>query len=167
MGERPRILAAAVGLVTAGVVGAGLALGGAAAFGAFEGKTVVRELADQPPATRAPAAFAQPGRQLSIHEIFRRSAPGDVQVTSTSVVRTEDPFFGLPQQQTERALGSGFVIDKAGHIVTNYHVVAGASNVQVSFSDNESMKARVVGVDPSTDVAVLQVKARARALTPL
>src|ERR671929_1046489 len=65
------------------------------------------------------------------------------------------------------ALGSGFVIDKAGHIITNDHVVEGARSVDVSFSNNESMRARIVGVDPSTDVAVLQVDAHSRALTPL
>src|SRR6266487_1099496 len=69
--------------------------------------------------------------------------------------------------QTQKALGSGFVMDKAGHIVTNYHVVAGARSVEVSFSNNDNMKARVVGSDPSTDIAVLQVDARSRALTPL
>lgn len=69
--------------------------------------------------------------------------------------------------QTEKALGSGFVIDKAGHIVTNYHVVAGAKSVQVSFSNNESLKASIVGADPTTDLAVLRVNAGARALTPL
>ncbi len=168
MGERPRILIAAAGLVAAAALGAGFALGGVAIFGGFGGRTIVRELADQSAAgTASPVAFPQTGKPLTIHEIFRRSAPGVVQVTSTSVVRTQDPFFGLPQQQTQSALGSGFVIDKAGHIVTNYHVVAGARSVEVSFSNNESMKARVIGADPSTDIAVLQVNVRARALTPL
>ena len=59
------------------------------------------------------------------------------------------------------------MIDKAGHIVTNYHVVEHARSVDVSFSNNESMKAKLVGADPSTDIAVLQVDAHARALTPL
>jgi len=59
------------------------------------------------------------------------------------------------------------VIDKAGHIVTNYHVVEHAGSVDVSFSNNESLRAKVVGADPSTDIAVLQVDAHARALTPL
>ena len=59
------------------------------------------------------------------------------------------------------------MIDKAGHIVTNYHVVEHARSVDVSFSNNESMKAKVVGTDPSTDIAVLQVDAHSRALTPL
>jgi S1-C subfamily serine protease len=92
-------------------------------------------------------------------------------VTATQVVNTPsvDPFFGFPVPQTQRqeALGSGFVIDKAGHIITNDHVVEGARSVDVSFSNNESMRARIVGVDPSTDVAVLQVDAHSRALTPL
>jgi len=68
---------------------------------------------------------------------------------------------------TQRALGSGFVLDKAGHIVTNYRVVHGASRVEVSFSDQERLPARIVGRDPSTDLAVLQVRVSSRALTPL
>jgi S1-C subfamily serine protease len=94
-----------------------------------------------------------------------------VQVTTTTVQTVQpDPFtnpFGVPQQETQQALGSGFVIDKAGHIITNDHVVQGAKSVQVSFSSNDSIKAKIVGEDPATDVAVLQVDAHARALTPL
>jgi S1-C subfamily serine protease len=90
-------------------------------------------------------------------------------VTSTQIVRTPaDPFgFGTPQTETYKALGSGFVVDKAGHIVTNYHVIAGAKSVEVSFSNSDNMKAKIVGSDPSTDIAVLQIDARSRALTPL
>src|SRR5437899_405110 len=55
----------------------------------------------------------------------------------------------------------------AGRFVINYHVIAGASAVEVSFSNSDNMKARVVGSDPSTDLAVLQIDARSRALTPL
>jgi S1-C subfamily serine protease len=91
-------------------------------------------------------------------------------VTATQVVTAPsvDPFgLPFPTRQQAEALGSGFVIDKAGHIVTNYHVVEGAKSVDVSFSSNESKKAKIVGVDPSTDIAVLQVDAHARALMPL
>src|SRR5918911_1479002 len=167
-----RILSRAAGLTATAVLGAGLALGGAAALGGFDNHTTtVRELMSGPGGSAAPAAFKQ--GPLSINEIYRRAAPGVVQVTSTSVVslNASDPFgFPIPgfeQQETQRALGSGFVIDKAGHIVTNYHVIQGARSIQVSFSNNESMRADVVGVDPSTDLAVLQVKADSRALTPL
>ena len=67
----------------------------------------------------------------------------------------------------DSALGSGFVIDKTGHIVTNYHVVRDAGEVTVSFSNRDTVKAEVVGTDPSTDLAVLRVETSASALTPL
>jgi S1-C subfamily serine protease len=163
----PQFVAA---LLAAALLGGGAALGGAAAFGGFGGKTtVVREVTAP---GGEPAAFAHQGSRLTINQIYSRNAPGVVQITATSSQQVQpDPFFGnpfgLPTTQTQQALGSGFVIDKAGHIVTNYHVVQGASRVEVSFSNNEKVRARVVGVDPSTDIAVLQVNAHSRALTPL
>ena len=59
------------------------------------------------------------------------------------------------------------MVDKDGHIVTNYHVVQGASRVEVSFSNQDTVKATIVGTDPSTDLAVLKVDVPAKALTPL
>ena len=161
-------------LVGAGLLGGALALVGASALGVGGSTTTVEQLGAS--AGGSPAAFQSGGSgssALSINGIFRRDSPGVVQVTSTSVVRTSsdpytDPFFGFgPQTQKQTALGSGFVIDKAGHIVTNYHVVANAQSVEVSFSNSDNMKAKIVGSDPSTDIAVLQVDARSRALTPL
>ena len=172
MHRRTLPLSGAAGLVAAALIGGAVALGGAALLGGLGGSaTTVREIAAEP-STTEPTAFAQ-GKRLTIAEVYRRSAPGVVQVTSTSTASSQsNNFFGNPfsqpqTQQTQQALGSGFVIDKAGHIITNYHVVAGAKSVEVSFSNNESLKATIVGVDPSTDVAVLQVDARSRALTPL
>jgi S1-C subfamily serine protease len=161
----------AAGLVGAALAGSALALGGAALLGGFDRRatTTIREVQTRTPDT--PIQVKSGGRALSVNEIYRRAAPGVVQVTATTVVTTPslDPFFGtpFPSRQRAQALGSGFVIDKAGHIVTNYHVVEGARSVEVSFSNNESMKAKVIGTDPSTDIAVLQVDAHARALTPL
>jgi putative serine protease PepD len=63
------------------------------------------------------------------------------------------------------ATGSGFVIDKQGHIVTNQHVVSGAQSVRVEFSDGSEVDAQVVGTDPSTDIAVLDVNRPAAQLT--
>jgi S1-C subfamily serine protease len=145
-------------LVVAAVLGAGLALGGAAALGKL-GETKVVESGK--PAAAEPVAF-QRTHARTINEIYRAAAPGVVHITSTSAA--PDVFGGTQEQQS---IGSGFVIDKAGHIVTNYHVVAGANAVQVSFSNNESMKAKIVGTDPATDIAVLKVDAPARALKPL
>jgi S1-C subfamily serine protease len=63
--------------------------------------------------------------------------------------------------------GSGFVVDEAGHIVTNQHVVEGAEEISVSFADGVRREAEVVGQDPSTDVALIQVDAPRKALKPL
>jgi S1-C subfamily serine protease len=162
----------AAALVGAGVLGGAVSLLGASVFGIGNKTTTVR-LVEPALGGNSPTSFntARAGKALTINQIFRRDARGVVQVTSTKVVRTTpDPFFdfGLPPTQTRtQALGSGFVMDKAGHIVTNYHVVAGANKVEVSFSNSDNMKARVVGSDPSTDLAVLQIDARSRALTPL
>jgi S1-C subfamily serine protease len=165
------LLPRAAALVAAGAVGAGLALGVAAGAGGF-GSTKTIETREMPIPETTNVATATSSRTggLTIGEIYRDAAPGVVQITAKSeVVTPADPFFNPfgPTVQTEEALGSGFVIDKAGHIVTNYHVVAGAKSVQVSFSNNESMKASIVGADPTTDLAVLRVNAGARALTPL
>ena len=156
------------GLVAAGLLGSAFALGGAALLGGFDDGTTTVSV--QTPPVAGPISLKQAGTALTVNQIFRRAAPGVVQVTATQRVTSPsvDPFgLPLPSQQQSEALGSGFVIDKAGHIVTNYHVVEGAKSVDVSFSNNESKKAKVIGVDPSTDIAVLQVDAHARALTPL
>jgi S1-C subfamily serine protease len=137
-------------LVGAGAAGAAVTVGIVAAAGALGGATTtVREVVDQAPLPDS-APFARPSRALTVHEVYARAAPGVVQVTAR-----------------RQALGSGFVIDKAGHIVTTLGVVQGAGHVEVSFSSNERIPARIVGLDPSTDLAVLQVRARSRALTPV
>jgi putative serine protease PepD len=145
-------------LVAAAVIGGAVALGGAAAFGTL-GETKVIEQAR--PAPSEPVAF-QRAHARTINEVYRAAAPGVVHITATGL--TSDAFGGTQEQQ---AIGSGFAIDKAGHIVTNYHVVEGAQSVEVSFSNNESMRAKVVGTDPATDIAVLKVDAPSRALKPL
>ena len=158
----------AVGPIAAALLGGGVALVGAAALGKLGDKTtIIRE--EVAPSSLAPAAF-QTGQRESINSIYRASAPGVVHIeTTTRVAQQDDPFFGNPfgAAQTQRALGSGFVLDKAGHIVTNFHVVRGATAIQVSFSNNERFKAKLIGVDPSTDIAVLHVEVKARALKAL
>ena len=158
-------------LAAAGLLGGGAALGGAALFGklgaATSTTTIVERTAAAP--TSSTAAAVASSSTLSINEIYRRSAPGVVQITSTSSSKSgSDPFFGTPfSNPSNQALGSGFVLDKAGHIVTNFHVVQGATKIEVSFSDQTSHSATIVGSDPSTDIAVLKVNAPVRALTPL
>jgi S1-C subfamily serine protease len=98
-----------------------------------------------------------------VTRVYDEAAPGVVQITSIQVAT--DPLTGQPQAAT--ALGSGFVLDRQGYVATNYHVVAGSRRVSVSFSNNDSLAAKVVGTDPSTDLAVLKVSASQQALKPL
>jgi S1-C subfamily serine protease len=158
-----------VELLAVAVIGGALALGGAAAFGKLGSKTTVQQVTQS--STGIPTTSQTPanGKALTAEQIYRRDAPGVVQITATSVSQSStDPFNLLPTTpQESQSLGSGFVIDKAGHIVTNYHVIQGAKKVQVSFSGQDEITATVVGKDPSTDVAILKIDAHARALTPL
>jgi S1-C subfamily serine protease len=84
------------------------------------------------------------------------------------------PFFNLPQgqqqqpqQQYQSALGSGFVWDKDGHIVTNNHVISGAEKIEVTFSDGTILPATLVGADPDSDLAVIKVDMPAAHLSPV
>lgn len=83
-----------------------------------------------------------------------------------------NPFFNLPQnqqpqQQLQSALGSGFVWDTNGDIVTNNHVVNGASKIEVTFSDGTTVPAKLVGADPDSDLAVVKVDVAASMLHPV
>jgi S1-C subfamily serine protease len=143
-----------------------VALGGAWALGAFDNPAPVEEVAAPIPTDVASAATGP--TSIDVAGIYRQSAPGVVQIVSTSRGASSTDLFGDPiPGETQRALGSGFVIDKEGHVVTNYHVVQGASSIEVSFSNQETVSAKIVGTDPSTDLALLKVDVDAKALTPL
>ncbi len=97
------------------------------------------------------------GGALSAHDIYVRTAPSVAKVTSTVVRQSESPFgFGETQQQGI-ATGSGFVIDSNGTLLTNWHVVENAVKVTVSFEHGKTVEARVVGKNPSQDLAVLRI----------
>jgi S1-C subfamily serine protease len=152
-------------LAAASLLGGGAALAGAWALGAFDEPAALEAAT---PVADQPGGSATGSTGIDVAAIYRRSAPGVVQITSTSRGAPSTDFFGneIPGE-SQRVLGSGFVIDKDGHVVTNYHVVDGASDIEVSFSNPETVSARVVGTDPSTDLALLEVEVEAKALTPL
>jgi S1-C subfamily serine protease len=165
--SRRAIVVRAGFLATASLLGGLVALGGAALTGDLGGGTTTVVRASPAP---TPAAQVAGSSQLTIAQIYARAASGVVQITSRSGVQddTSSVFpFGTPESQPQQALGSGFVVDKTGHIVTNYHVIEGADQIEVSFSNRDTLRATLVGSDPSTDIAVLRVEASSRGLTPL
>jgi len=102
---------------------------------------------------------AAPGEGLDSEEqnnisVYRKNIPSVVNVTSRTM--TMDFFYGLVPQEGQ---GSGFVIDKDGHILTNYHVVKDAREVEVTMHNRKKYKATVVGTDPAHDLAVIQIQA--------
>jgi putative serine protease PepD len=142
------------------------ALAASAALGGAAGAAAYAVLSDDsipvvPEATNeAPEPVAQSGG-LSLAQIYARSYKGVVEIAAVGA--TGDPM----SQQRQQAQGSGFVYDSSGTIVTNQHVVAGASSVSVRFWNGETRNAEVVGTDPSTDLAVLKVTAPQSWLHPL
>ena len=122
---------------------------------------------DQPAAatrTNAEQAADTARGALSLQEIVRRARGAVVEIATTGSGGDEQPF-GVPREQ--RGQGSGFVYDDEGHIVTNAHVVQGADEVVVTFADGREVRARVVGSDPSTDLAVLKIEEDELDVSPL
>jgi len=96
-------------------------------------------------------------KKLSLIEIFEKAEPGVVRV-NTQNNQTENEVGGV---------GSGFVFDKKGHIITNAHVIDDATKTVVTFLDGRSYNAEIVGVDESTDIGVIKVSADLKLLHPL
>jgi putative serine protease PepD len=149
-------LSLVVALVAGAFIGVG---GGAATYAALSSgntKTVVRQVTvgDSQPASSSSG--------LSVNAIYQRTHKGVVEITVSGRTQ-ESPFGG----QTQQAQGSGFVYDTEGRIVTNEHVVDGAQSVSVKLWNGKSYDATVVGTDPSTDLAVLDIDAPASVLSPL
>src|ERR1039458_3793363 len=94
------------------------------------------------------------GEEQNNISVYKKNIPSVVNVTSRAM--TYDFFYGLVPQEGQ---GSGFVIDKEGHILTNYHVIAEARQVEVTMHNRKKYKATVVGTDPPHDLAVIQIKA--------
>jgi Do/DeqQ family serine protease len=159
----------------------------AAAFGLVVGGVGISRLRGDiatanPPASLKLASPTEGPSRNSFAPIVKQVLPEVVNISTSKVVKTGfsgqmmpmDPFFRqffgdnsdgqfntprFPQAQRERSLGSGVIVSPEGYILTNNHVVAGATEILVTTSDKHQYKARVVGTDPKTDLAVLKVDA--------
>jgi len=98
-------------------------------------------------------------------DVFKSASPAVVYITNSRMVRRS--VFNLNPQEIPQGSGSGFVWDKRGFIVTNFHVIQNASRVTVTLQDGTSWQAQVVGAEPDKDLAVLRIEAPAEQLTPV
>jgi S1-C subfamily serine protease len=115
----------------------------------------------------APSNVSQQSAGLTPHQIYQKDAPGVAYITSTIVRQSESPFGFRGESQQGQATGSGFVINADGTILTNYHVVENAVKVNVSFEHGKTVQAKVIGKDPSNDLAVLRIPTEGLTLHPL
>jgi S1-C subfamily serine protease len=92
--------------------------------------------------------------EIATVRLFEQAAPSVVAVTNLRTFR----FFRLSLEDVPVGAGSGFIFDRQGRVVTNYHVVKGATHVAVTMMDGTELKAEVLGVDPERDIAVIQLK---------
>lgn len=108
----------------------------------------------------------------SFTEMVKRVKPAVVNISTTQMVRPRLPrnyqnpdfedfynrFFGAPKERSQSSLGSGFIIDSEGTILTNNHVVQGADEIQVKLEDGRKFQAKILGTDPKTDLAMIKME---------
>src|SRR2546426_2285210 len=126
------------------------------------------------PETRMPVVFEQ-----GFSPVVKSSAPSVVNISSSRIVRSpeagpeapflNDPFlrkflgpdfmrqFRVPRERREHSLGSGVIVNSAGYVLTNNHVIEGATDIKVALSDKREMDGKIVGTDPGTDIAVVKI----------
>jgi S1-C subfamily serine protease len=159
-------------LLAAALLGGGVAAG-VTAFVVNDGggdthtTTVIRQSAVASQGANDKRANAAEG--LTAADIYQRYAPGVAFVRSEITEQTQNPFDPFGGTQRSESTGSGFVIDAGGDILTNNHVIDGATpgSITVQLADKKTVKATVVGKDPSTDLALLKVDPEGLVLKPL
>jgi serine protease Do len=152
---------------------------GAAGLGL--GHATEKALSSNPPATLKLADANEGPSKSSYAPLVKQILPSVVNVSSSKVVHNRresaeempmDPFFRqffgqdgngrgqAPRDSREKALGSGVIVSPEGYILTNNHVIDGATDVRVTLSDKREFQAHIVGADPKTDVAILKIDAK-------
>jgi serine protease Do len=158
---------------------AAAALGLALIVGGLTG-SVVQSSSEQATYTVASGARTQIVFEQGFSPVVKSAAPAVVNISSSRVVRAPEGnslgpmdesilrrFFGedfmrqfrIPRERREHSLGSGVIVNSNGYILTNSHVVTGATNVKVSLSDNREMPGKIIGTDPGTDIGVVKIDA--------
>ncbi len=171
------------------LLAAAIVLSGAVACDRFPGKGHAGFTGHAQNASASIAGNPALGQALgstAISDAAEKTIDSVVNISSTRIVRTspgslggafDDPFFrrffgqdfgeSRPREQKQSSLGSGVIVDADGTILTNNHVVEGASELKVTLRDDRTYTAKVVGADPSSDLAVIRIQGKAKDLKPL
>jgi putative serine protease PepD len=152
-----RLLPIVGGAVAGGVIA--LVLAGGSTTTRSDTTTVI-----QPSAGAGLPTSLSSSKGLTVNQIYRKASPGVVDIVVTQNSPSNSPFGGTQQSTGE---GAGVVYDTQGDILTDEHVVSGATSVTVHFQDGRTASAKVLGTDPSTDVAVIRVNVPASELHPI
>lgn len=145
-----RGIAIVAGAVIVAILGGAIGAGGV--YYAFKNSIPVSTLENNSNTSVNPPAFKGEDGALTVPQVVEKVTPAVVGVSTKSLVR--DQFFNVKEQE---GLGSGFIINEDGYVVTNYHVINGAQEVKVIFSDGKEVNAKVVNYDAERDIAVIKI----------
>ena len=145
-----RGLVLVAGAVIVAILGGAIGAGGV--YYAFKNSIPVSTLENNSNTSVNPPAFKGEDGELTVPQVVEKVTPAVVGVSTKSLVR--DQFFNVKEQE---GLGSGFIINEDGYVVTNYHVINGAQEVKVIFSDGKEVNAKVVNYDAERDIAVIKI----------
>ncbi|MDU5038342.1 MAG: trypsin-like peptidase domain-containing protein [Clostridium perfringens] len=145
-----REIALVAGAVIVAILGGAIGAGGV--YYAFKNSIPVSTLENNSNTSVNPPAFKGEDGALTVPQVVEKVTPAVVGVSTKSLVR--DQFFNVKEQE---GLGSGFIINEDGYVVTNYHVINGAQEVKVIFSDGKEVNAKVVNYDAERDIAVIKI----------
>ncbi len=153
----------------AAIVGGGVTAGVLLGAGVVDEGNTTTVYQQSPLSATQPAADDRAAGGLTAREIYKRDAPGVVFIQARTLQAAQSPFnlYGGQGESNREATGSGFVLDDEGHILTNAHVVSGATAVSVAFGDKTTRDAQIVGKDESTDLALLKIDPKGVELKPL
>ncbi|MDZ4994212.1 trypsin-like serine protease [Clostridium perfringens] len=142
-----------LGIIAGAIIVAmlGGAIGAGGVYYALKSNTQTNTLGNNNFASNPPSFKNEEGA-LTVPEVVEKVTPAVVGVSTKSLVR--DQFFNVKEQE---GLGSGFIINEDGYVVTNYHVINGAQEVKVIFSDGKEVNAKVVNYDAERDIAVIKI----------
>ena len=136
----------------------GVIVGGALVLIGVGGKQRTETIVEEAPVATSPSA--DPHGRLTPHAIYVRSTPAVVSVSAKLIDRSDTPFGFSPSGQGHTSAGSGFLVDRQGDILTNFHLIDGAersAGVTVEFENGVTRVAAVAAVDPTDDLAVLRI----------